>query len=436
MGATLNKVHSSGTGPSAKGPTGMDRRIDTTPQRRRRRVYTLVGAAAVAVLSLVLYRSLAAHRVRVEAASVDIGTVVREPFKEYIPINGAVQPITTVMIDALEGGTVEAVYAEDGRPIQQGDPILKLSNPQLHMDAINREAQLLDQQNNLRNTRLAMDQQTTQLKDQLLELDYALQQAERTYRTNQALQEKGLVAQQEHDRSMEELEKLKAQRVLLKQNIRTDSLFRVSQVDQINSSLDLIHSNLEFLKENLENLTVRAPISGQLSGLRADLGSTKQRGDHLAQIDVMTDLKLRGRVPEHYVGRVVPDLKASFAFGGTEHLLRVGKVFPEVSNGEFEVDLFFDGERPEAIKRGQNIQVRLQLGEESEAVLLPRGPFFQDTGGQWVYVIENGVAHRRDVRLGRQNPEHYEVLEGLAPDERVLISRYDRFNNADEVVIE
>lgn len=395
-----------------------------------------LGAAALAGCMALWLSAFATRRARVEADRVSVGAAVRQAFKEYVPVTANVLPIRTVFIDALEGGTIEAVYAEDGKDIAQGQPILKLSNPQVHMDAINREAQLLDQQNNLRNTRLNMDQQTTRLKDELLKLDYDLRQAERTWTTNQALMGKGLVAQQEFERSREEHELLKGKRRLLVQNIATDSLFRLTQLGQINSSLELIHANLKFLQDNLENLTVRAPIDGQLSGLRAELGSTKQRGDHLAQIDVMTGLKLRARVPEHYVGRVSPGLHASFAFGGREYGVTVNKVFPEVTNGEFEVDLFFEGGQPEAIKRGQSLQVRLQLGEESEALLVPRGPFFQDTGGQWIYVVKDGRAVKRAITLGRQNPDHYEVLDGLEAGEQVITSRYDLFNNADEVVLE
>jgi len=415
---------------------GMDRALDPRPVRRKRAI--VLGCAGGILLGAILFWTSAftSRRVRVDGAKLSIGTVERGSFNEFVPVTANVLPIRSVLIDALEGGTIEAVYAEDGKEVKQGDPILKLDNPQVHMDAINREAQLLDQQNNLRNTRLTMDQQTTTLRDALLKLDYDLHQTERTWTTNEALMDKGLVARQEYERSKEEYELMQGKRRLLMQNIRTDSIFRQTQVGQINSSLELIHTNLQFLQDNLENLTVRAPIDGQLSGLRADIGSTKQRGDHLAQIDVMTGLKLRAKVPEHYVGRVTQGLKATFDFAGRNYSVTVNKVYPEVTNGEFEVDLVFDGETPDAIKRGQSLQVRLQLGEASEAVLVPRGPFFQDTGGQWVYVLKDGTAVKRNVTLGRQNPENYEVLQGLDPGEQVITSRYDLFNNADEIIVQ
>lgn len=413
----------------------MDRALDPRPARLRRKL--VLGAAAGAVLIGAAFwtSSFGSKRTRLDKDRVTIGTVVKQPFTEYVPVTANVLPIQTVFIDAMEGGTIEAIYAEDGKLMKAGDPILKLNNPQLHMDAINREAQLLDQQNNLRNTRLLMDQHTTQLHDDLLKLDYDLKQTERTWTTNQALMGKDLVARQEYERSHEEYDLMQGKRKLLLQNIKSDSLFRMAQLQPINNSLELINTNLQFLQENLANLTVRAPIDGQLSGLRVEIGNSKQRGDHLAQIDVMSGLKLRGRVPEHYVGRVATGQSASFSFGGSEHQLKVAKVFPEVNNGEFEVDLTFVGEQPAAIKRGQSLQVRLQLGEATEAVLLPRGPFFQDTGGQWVYVLKDGHAVKRDVKLGRQNPDHYEVLEGLEPGEEVITSRYDLFNNADELII-
>ena len=381
--------------------------------------------------------TLGRSRIRIDSDRVSIGTVQQAVFKEFIPVTGNVLPIRTVFLDAVQGGVVEEVFLEDGHHIEAGTPIIKLGNQQFQMDAINREAQLLDQQNNLRNTRLNMDQQTNNWKQQLVQLEYEMKQIERTWEMNDALASKGLVATQEHARSREEYDLAKQRQQLLKANIRNDSLFRRTQEGQINSSLELIQDNLKFLRQALENLTIKAPIAGQLSGLRAEVGQTVTQGSRIAQIDVLDALKVRARVGEHYIARVYDSLEGTFNFSGREYRLKVVKIFPEVSNGEFEVDLHFVGDVPEAIRRGQSLQIKLQLSEDQQAVIIPRGSWFQDTGGSWVYVVgDDGKAVKREVRLGRQNPEHYEVLEGLKPGEQVITSRYEAFNNAEEIVLE
>ena len=414
----------------------MDRPLDPRPARRRRRLLWLGASVTIILVLLLASVTLGRDRVRVARDRVGTGVVVQGQFREYIPVTGTVQPIRTVFLDAVQGGVVEEVFVEDGHAIQAGSPILRLANQQFQMDAINREAQLLDQQNNLRTTRLSMDQQTNTWKQQLLQLEYDLKQLERTYRLNEGLKERDLVAPQEYERSREEYELALERRDLLKANIRNDSLFRRSQEGQIDASLELIDDNLAFLRRSLENLTVRAPIDGQLSGLRAELGQTIAQGVRIAQIDVLDAYKVRARIGEHYVARVGEGLSGTFSFAGGDHQLTVAKVYPEVSNGEFEADLYFTGDAPDGIRRGQSLQVRLQLSEDMQAVMVPRGAWFQDTGGSWVYVLKDGVAVKRDVELGRQNPDHYEVRSGLQPGDTILTSRYEAFNNAGEVLLE
>lgn len=415
----------------------MDRAIDTRPARRKR-LFTLAGAGAVVLLIIGFAASaLGTDRVRVEAAKIQVGTVAKGLFREFIPVTGTVQPIQTVFLDAPEGGTVKQRFMEDGHMVKAGAPIIELSNPQLHMDAINREAQLLDQQNNLRNTRLAMDQQTTRLRDELLNLDKDLKRLERDQRIDEGLVKDSLLARNTYLANTENLDYMREKRKLVAANVRSDSLFRMSQVGSITNNLALIDRNLAFLRENLQNLVIRAPIDGQLSGLNVELGQTKQRGERIAQIDVLDGFKVRARIPEHYVSRVSIGLHGTFTHAGKEHAIEIFKVYPEVSNGEFDVDLRFVNAAPEGIRRGQTFQVRLQLSEDMQAVMLPRGPFFQDTGGQWVYLIDaQGTATKRSVKLGRQNPDMYEVIEGLQPGDRVVTSRYTAFNDADELIIQ
>ena len=414
----------------------MDRAIDPRPARRKRMI-ALGCVGGIALIAIAFWSSsFATSRVRVEKGKVSVGTVEKGMFREFIPVTGTVQPIQTVFLDALEGGTVKQRFVEDGHMVKTGEPIIELSNPQLHMDAINREAQLLDQQNNLRNTRLAMDQQTTRLKDELLNLDKDLKRLERDAMVDERLVKDSLLARNTFMSNKENLHYMREKRKLVAANVRSDSLFRSSQVGSITNNLSLIDQNLEFLRENLQNLVIKAPIDGQLSGLSVEIGQTKQRGERIAQIDVLESFKVRARIPEHYVSRVGAGLRGTFTHAGKEHAIEVFKIYPEVSNGEFDVDLRFTGEKPE-VRRGQTFQVRVQLSDDLQAVMLPRGPFFQDTGGQWVYVIDaEGKATKREVKLGRQNPDMYEVLEGLTPGDRVVTSRYVAFNNADELVIQ
>lgn len=390
------------------------------------------------MLAVVLWgSSFTTSKVRIEADKVTVATVESGLFKEFIPVTGTVQPMQTVFLDALEGGTVKQRFVEDGSMVVAGQPIIELGNPQLQMDAINREAQLLDQQNNLRNTRLAMDQQTTRLGDELLNLEKDLKRLEREARLDDRLVKDSLLAHNTFLSNKENLEYMRAKRRLVADNVRSDSLFRLTQLGSITSNLDLIQQNLRFLRENLQNLVVKAPIAGQLSGLNVEIGQTKQRGERIAQIDVLNGFKVRARIPEHYVSRVGTGLQGTFTHAGAEHAVEVFKVYPEVSNGEFDVDLRFNGDGAGGMRRGQTFQVRLQLSEDQQAVMLPRGPFFQDTGGQWVYVVAaDGRAVKREVVLGRQNPDMYEVIEGLQPGDRVVTSRYAMFNDADELILE
>ncbi|MCB0763203.1 MAG: HlyD family efflux transporter periplasmic adaptor subunit [Flavobacteriales bacterium] len=415
----------------------MDRVLDPRPARRKRLI-TAGTIAVVAVLAGVLWAgTFSTRRVRVEQAKVQIGTVQVGMFREFIPVTGTVQPILTVYLDAPEGGTVKQRLVEDGRMLKAGEPIVELANPQLHMDAINRQAQLLDQQNNLRNTRLTMDQQSIRLQDELLDLEKELSRLERDRLVDERLMKDSLIARNTYLSNREQLEYMRAKRKLLVSNLKADSIFRSTQVYQISSSLELIQQNLQFLKDNLQSLTIKAPIDGQLSGLRAEIGETKQRGERIAQIDVIDQLKIRARVGEHYVSRISVGQQGTFNHAGSEYRIEIFKVYPEVSNGEFDVDMHFVGETPSDIRRGQTFQVRLQLSEDLQATMLPRGPFFQDTGGQWVYVVDaEGRATKREVVLGRQNPDMYEVLEGLRNGDRVVTSRYAPFNDADELIIE
>ncbi len=398
-------------------------------------LYGLTGICLIVMVSFYV-SSYSVSKVSVDSSKISVENVSNGSFQEFIPVTGNVMPIKTVYLDAIEGGRVEEIFIEDGKMIIKGTPIIRLSNQEFQMDAMNREAQLLDQQNNLRNTRLSMDRQSVQLKQDLLQLNVEIKQAKKQLELNKALIAENLVSQNEYEKSEDNYTYLLSKRKLQVQNIKVDSIFRNSQLVQIESSLELIQKNLSFLQGSLENLIIKAPIDGQLSSLKAEIGETKSKGENIAQVDIITDYKLRVRISEHYVPRVFTGLKGSIETDNATYFLTVNKVYPEVSNGEFTADMVFETTKPTTIKRGQSFQLKLELSDKTKAILLPRGAFYQETGGAWIYVVKDGKATRRNIKLGRQNPDYYEVLEGLSPGETVVTSNYAQFDNADELIIQ
>ncbi len=414
----------------------MDRPIDNRKKKKIRIFYSvlIVSGLIILILSLSLIRG---KKVTVLADRLTISEVEYGSFQEYIPLNGIIQPIKTIYIDAVEGGRVEEIFVEDGRSIEAGQSIMRLSNQQFQMDAINRQAQLLDQQNNLLTSRLQMDQQAAQLKEQLNETEYNLRESEREYKVNEKLLADSAISKVEFEKSKEKYNYLRKSKTLLIQKIRNDSLFRVNQIGRVESSLSLIDENIHFLDQTVNNLYIKAPISGQLSQLQVELGQTIGNGSRIGQVDDMSDFKVRASVPEHYVTRVAQGLSANFTLYGQTYNLLVSKVYPEVNGGLFEIDLVFEGEKPSTIRRGQTLQIRLTLGAESQAMKIPRGAFFQKTSGNYVFVItKENAAEKRTIKLGRQNADYYEVLEGLNTGEKIITSSYDNFGEATELDIQ
>jgi len=414
----------------------MDKQIDRSGKNRKRIIYSIAGIIIIIILSLLWVSSFSSSRLKVEKSKLNIAAVKQEVFEEFVPVTGTVQPIQTVFVDAKEGGTVEKIFVEDGKFLEAGTPILRLSNQQLQMDAINREAQLLDQQNNLRNTLLNMDKQILQHKEELLELDNQLKEAKRNYEMNKKLSVNQNVSKNEMEKSEEQYEYLQGKKGLLLQKIKSDSLFRANQSGQIIFSLNLIQKNLEFLQKSLESLIIKAPVKGQLSALRAELGESKTKGEKLGQVDVVTAYKIRATVNEHYTAKVSIGTQATFSFNGREYKLSVFKIYPEVNNGEFALDLKFENEMPDGIKRGQSLSLKLLLSREQQALLVSRGSFYNETGGKWIYVLNNEKAVKRNISIGRQNPDYYEILDGITVGEQVIVSGYGNFNNADELILQ
>ena len=414
----------------------MDRRIEKkrfTPRR------IALGVLAVAVVAFGAYALLSVNpsSLNVDAGKLTVAPVTYGPFLEYIVEQGAVMPLTTIYLDAVEGGRVEEVYVEEGTHVEQGTPILRLSNANLQLNVMQREAELFRGVNSLRQTRVTMEQRRLNLRGRLVELDYDLRQAEREYERQDALLKVDLASRQEYDAAQDNLEYLTRRRNVTLETTRQDSLFQAVQIQQLEESIDRLRLNLDMVKENQENLTLRAPITGLLSSLIAEVGESKPRGERLGQIDVEDQFKVRAAIDEHYIARIRSGQAGSFDFAGGTYNLVIGRVYPEVIEGQFEADMMFLEGMPDGLRRGQTLQVRIALGELADALQVPRGGFYQKTGGRWIYVLDSSgeIAVRRPIRLGRQNSQFFEVLEGLEEGETVITSMYDNFGDMERLVL-
>jgi len=417
---------------------GMDRKLERKFWSLRR-IAWLAGLILLVALPLYVFiGSDGSSRLNVKAERVTISTVEKGPFQVYIAVTGTVLPIRTVYLDAVEGGRVERVVREAGSLVGEGDTILELANTNLVLDIMNREAQLFEQSNNLRNTRLAMEEHSLALEADLADLDFRISRAKRAFDQAVTLKERDLISDHEFADVRDEYEYLLRKHDLTLRTQRQDSLFRSAQIETLEASVARIEANLEIVRQNQDNLFLRAPVSGRLTSLNAEIGESKSRGQRLGQIDILDGFKVRAAIDEHYIARLDIDLKGEFDLAGQTYHLAVTKIYPEVIDGRFEVDLEFTADPPADIRRGQTVHIRLELGDLTEAVLLARGGFFQNSGGNWAYVLnESGeTAVKRDIRLGQQNPRVFEVLEGLEPGERVITSSYDNFGNADKLVMQ
>ncbi|MCD6205747.1 MAG: HlyD family efflux transporter periplasmic adaptor subunit [Candidatus Marinimicrobia bacterium] len=415
----------------------MDRKIEKKKWTPKKIIGISAGVIIVGFIIYTIFFGDHSSKLNVREERITISTVTKGPFQEFIPVTGTVIPIKTIYLDAMEGGRVDKKFVEAGTYVNKGDKILQLGNTNLLMDIMYREAELFQQSNNLRNTRLAMQQNTLALKAQLLEVNYQIQQQKRVYDKQTELYKKNLVSEQEWEEARDRYDYLIKNRELTLLSHKQDSIFQETQISQLEMGLKRMEANLEIVKQNLENLTVKAPVTGQLTSLNAEIGESKTRGQRLGQIDVLDGFKIRVRVDEYYLARIDIGQKGEFSFAGETYQMAIDKIYPEVLNGRFEVDMLFEGEEPDGIRRGQTVHIRLELGDLSEAILLDKGGFYQKTGGQWVYVIDpsGDFAVKRDIRIGRMNPEVFEVLEGLEPGERVITSSYESYGDIDKLIL-
>lgn len=413
----------------------MDRKIEKKKWPLKR--VLVFGAAGLFVL-IVAYALLfgdTSASLNVETKKITVSTVERGPFQELIPVSGTVLPIKSVYMDAMDGGRIDQIFVEEGAMVKQGDSILRMTNTNLQMELMFREADLFEQMNNLRAVRLAIEQNRLNLREQMAEIDYQNGLQTRNYDRAKALHEKNVISLDEFERTRDDYEYWKTRKSLVTESQRQDSIMRDMQVQQLELSIQRMQQNFKIVRENYENLVQRAPISGQLSQLNAEIGELKSPGERLGQVDVLDGYKVRAAIDEFYISRIAIGQAGESEISGVKSKLTVSRVFPEVRDGRFEIDLQFEGAAPAGIRRGQTIQVRLALGELSEAVMIARGGFYQTTGGNWIYVVnESGdIARKRKIRLGRQNPRMYEVLEGLEPGEQVITSSYDSFGDFEKL---
>ncbi len=415
----------------------MDRKIEKKPYYKRKKFWVSAAGGAAFLFLIIMILADTGSKLNVEKDKITISTVHDGEFQEFIPVSGTVLPKTTYYLDAILGGTVEQKYVEEGAMLKKGDKILKLSNPNVQLGALQNEAATYQQINQARNTRLQIEQNSIALQTQLVDANFNYINSKQLYNREKIMWEKKLISQQEFEQYRDKYLHDEKQLKLTRENYAQDSVLRLSQVSQIASSIDRLQKNLELIRENIDNLTVKAPISGQLTSLNAETGQSKSPGDKLGQIDALDGFKVRADIDEFYIARVVRGLHATVEIDGQDFKLIIIKVYPEVKDGKFQVDMNFSGKVPDGIRRGQTLQIRLQLSERTKALLLARGGFYQKTGGQWVFVVNQSgdEAVKRSISLGRQNPDYFEVLSGLKPGDKVITSSYDNFGDVDKLVL-
>jgi HlyD family secretion protein len=411
--------------------------MDKQIQKRKWTLKRIGIGVAIAVFTTFSVYALVLSRkpnvLNVNRDQLTITEVQRGLFDEFIVVTGVVQPLKTYQLDAIEGGYVAEKFLEGGATVKQGDLILRLENHRLMLDYVNRETEMYDLINNLENTRIRLRQDKFTLKRTLSELDFQILQAKDEFDRNSKLFAGKVIAEQEFNRTKIAYDRLITQRNIEIEHQQFQEENSTAQIKQLEGTLDRTRLNLKMMKDNLDNLFVKAPVGGLLSAINVEVGQNVNTGQNIGQIDDVKGFKMRVQVDEHYISRIFPGLEGSFEFNGHTNLLLVNKVYPEVRSGRFEVDMTFSGPVPDGIRRGQSVSVRLQLGKPAEAVLLPTGGFFNDTGGNWVYVLngEGNKANKRKISLGRKNPQFYEVLDGLKPGDKVITSSYENFGDKD-----
>lgn len=414
----------------------MDRQIEKKSFLRRYAWY-IAAAAALAALLVWIVLGTTASTMTIDATDITISDVTRGKFDDYVRLNGQVLPIQVVQISPEEGGIVREKVVEEGTRVRKGDVILRLSNSNLDLQILNAEAELAEKQNLLRNTQVAMQQDRLNNRTEQATLDTDCDRKRRAYEQNARLYKERLISKEVYLQSREDYNLALRKQSLISQRLKQDSIYRHVQMAQMEDNLDNMRKNVLLVRDRKNKLEVRSAIDGELGLLDVELGQNIAAGQNIGQINDLSDFKVQAQIDEHYIDRVRPGLSASFSRDGKTYLLRVRKVYPEVRNGTFRTDFVFVGERPAQMRSGQTFYVELALGKSQQATLIPRGTFFQTTGGNWIFVLDKSgrKAYRRNISIARQNPQYYEVTDGLEPGERVITSGYEAFKDNDVLVI-
>lgn len=416
----------------------MDRIIEKKKGLQKKHIPYIAGGAFVLIVIIWLVFGNHASKMNVDSKKVSIQEVTKGEFNDYVRVNGQVQPINTIQLSAVEGGMVAERLVEEGATVRQGEIIIRLTNPMLNLNILDSEAQLAEKQNFLRNTQVSMEQEKLNLKKEKLQLDLDVERKKRKYLQYKQLYDENLTSKEEYLQSKEDYEYAVDGRKLVVERQKQDSIYRGIQVQQMEESLYNMRQNLILVRQRVDNLNVKAPVDGQLGLLDVEIGQSVSSGGRIGQISVLSDYKIEASIDEHYIDRVKIGLDASFERQDRNFALRVRKVYPEVREKQFKTDFIFVGERPDNIRAGQTYYINLQLGQPVEAVLIPRGAFYQTTGGQWIFVVtpDGKKAVRRKISIGRQNPTFYEVTAGLDPGEKVITSGYDTYGDVEELIFE
>jgi HlyD family secretion protein len=415
----------------------MDRILEKKKGIRKKHIpYILFGIFILVVLGWAVFGNHVS-KFSVEKQKLIIQNVTNGEFNDYIRINGQVQPINTIQLSAIEGGMVAEKVVEEGSILKKEDIIIRLNNPMLSLNILDSEAQLAEKQNFLRNTQVTMEQEKLNLRRERLQLDLDVERKKRKYQQYEQLNNENLISREDYLQSKEDYEFAVNSRQLVIDRQFQDSIYRTIQVVQMEESLDNMRKNLELVRKRVEDLDVKSPIDGQLGLLDVEIGQSISSGTRIGQINVLSDYKIEALIDEHYIDRVKSGLTATFERQDKTFNLKVRKVYPEVRNKQFKTDFVFEGDRPENIRSGQTYYINLQLGQPAEAILIPRGAFYQSTGGQWIFVVtpEGDKAVRRKISIGRQNPLYYEVLSGLESGEKVVVSSYDTYGDVEELIL-
>lgn len=418
----------------------MDIRIEKKKGLRalftKRGIPYLAGAVLLIFVVWLLVRGNSS-RLRIDARTISVGEVARGEFNDYIRVTGQVQSITTVQLSPLEAGVVERLVVEEGASVHKGDVLVELSNTSLTLEILNSEAELAEKQNILRNTLISMEQQKLDLRLDKVQLDLDVERKRRTWQQNEELYRNNLIAREDWLQSKEDYELAAKKRELNIERQVQDSLYRTVQIEQMEDNLANMKRNMELIRQRIGNLQVKSPIDGEVGLLDVVLGQSVTSGQKIGQVNDLSDYKVEAQIDESYIDRVRAGLDATFERQDTAFTMRLRKVYPEVRNGQFRADFTFVGAHPRNIRSGQTYYLHLELGQPTDAVIIPRGSFYQSTGGAWIYVLapEGDRAYKRQIRIGRQNPQYYEVLEGLEPGERVIVSGYENYGDNDVLIL-